>query len=160
MSNIKHPFEPVYDGNSKVLILGTMASVESRRTGFYYGHPRNRFWSVIAAITESETPETIAEKIRLLKNNGIALWDVLESCDIKGSGDSSIKNPITNDFSEILKAANIERIVTNGQKADSLYKRLCESKTGISSICMPSTSPANAAYSLEKLIQQWREIIN
>ncbi|MBP1680379.1 MAG: mismatch-specific glycosylase [Proteobacteria bacterium] len=150
-----HPFEPVYDANSNVLILGTFPSVKSREQSFYYGHPQNRFWKVIAALTKSELPTTLEAKKALLLTHGIAIWDVIHSCDITGSSDSSIKNVVPMDFSTILAQSQIKRIFANGATAAKLYQTYCEHTTGIPIIKLPSTSPANAAFSLEKLLTTW-----
>lgn len=151
-----HNIEPVYGENSKILILGSFPSVKSRETGFFYGHPQNRFWRVVAAVRNETVPETIAEKKSFLLRNGIAVWDVIKSCDITGSGDSSIKNAVPNDISVILKTAPIERIFCNGAASYKLYKRFLEPETGMAAVKLPSTSPANAAYSLDRLIDEWK----
>ncbi|ARU49730.1 DNA-deoxyinosine glycosylase [Sulfurospirillum diekertiae] len=152
---MKHSFEPVYDTNSKVLILGTFPSVKSREQNFYYGHPQNRFWKVIAALTHTPLPISIEEKKAMLLNHGIALWDVIESCDITGSSDSSIKNVVPMDFSNILHHTSITHIYANGATAFKLFQKYCETATGINIIKLPSTSPANAAFSFEKLLHEW-----
>ena len=151
-----HNIQPVYDENSKILILGSFPSVKSRETGFFYGHPQNRFWRVVAAVRNEAVPETTAEKKSFLLRNGIAVWDVIKSCDITGSGDSSIKNAVPNDISVILKTAPIERIFCNGAASYKLYKRFLEPETGMAAVKLPSTSPANAAYSLDRLIDEWK----
>ena len=153
-----HAFEPVYDENSRILILGTMPSVASRQNGFYYAHPQNRFWKVLSAVLGEPLPETIEEKEKLLLSHGIALWDVLAKCRIQMSMDSSIKEPVANDFSAILGKAGIRAVYTNGTKAGSLYRRLVYPSTGIRCTVLPSTSPANAGYSLERLIEAWKVI--
>lgn len=151
-----HPFEPVYDANSNVLILGTFPSVKSREHHFYYGHPQNRFWKVIAALTKSELPTTLEAKKALLLTHGIAIWDVIHSCDITGSSDSSIQNVMPMDFSTILAQSQIKRIFANGTTAAKLYQTYCEKNTSLPIIKLPSTSPANAAFSLETLLATWR----
>lgn len=151
-----HNIEPVYNENSKILILGSFPSVKSREKGFFYGHPQNRFWRVVAAVRNEAVPETTAEKKAFLLRNGIAVWDVIKSCDITGSGDSSIKNAVPNDISVILKTAPIERIFCNGAASYKLYKRFLEPETGMAAVKLPSTSPANAAYSLDRLIDEWK----
>lgn len=156
---ICHPFAPVFDENSKVLILGTLPSVASREQAFYYGHSRNRFWKVLASITCEAVPVTTGEKRDLLLRHGLALWDVIDSCDIRGSDDSSIRNVIPTDLSRILNAAPIERIYANGTKAAQLYEKYQLPQTGIPASLLPSTSPANAAWSLERLCAAWSEII-
>ena len=152
----EHTFGPVYDSQSRVLILGSFPSVKSREQGFYYGHPQNRFWKVLAAIYEETVPVTIASKKEFLHRNQIALWDVIESCDIRGSSDSSIQNAVVNDISRILKEAPIEKIITNGKTADVLFRKYIKEQE---SICLPSTSPANAAWGLERLVEAWKKII-
>lgn len=154
---VTHTFSPVYDKNSKILILGTFPSVKSRENNFYYGHPQNRFWKVLAALTGRDVPSAIEEKKELLLQENIAVWDVISSCDISGSSDSSIKNVVVNDFSEIFKRADIRQIFANGTKAYELYKRYVTKKDNI--IKLPSTSPANAAYNLERLCSEWSIIM-
>ncbi|MBE6562985.1 MAG: DNA-deoxyinosine glycosylase [Ruminococcaceae bacterium] len=151
----KHPFPPLYDKNSKILILGSFPSVRSREQMFFYGHPQNRFWKVMAAVLDEKVPVTIDEKRRMLLSNNIALWDVIASCDITGSSDSSIKNVIANDFTEILQNADIKQIFVNGKTAEKYYIKYVCDKIGRDSICLPSTSPANAAWSVEKLVTAW-----
>ena len=156
-SHMTHTFLPVYDENSELLILGSFPSVKSREQGFYYGHPQNRFWKVLAAVCECEVPKTIEEKKKMLLKNHIAIWDVIDSCDIIGSSDSSIKHVVPADIAGILTKTNIARIFANGKTAGNLYKKYSENSTGIPAVVLPSSSPANAAYSLEKLIEVWRE---
>ncbi len=156
---VVHPIAPVYNAESEVLILGSFPSVKSRETEFFYGHRQNRFWRVIAALCGEEVPEGIEEKKALLLRNNIALWDVIASCEITGSADSSIKNAVPNNIMKIIKESRISRIYTNGKKADELYKKYLENETGIEAICLPSTSPANAAWSFERLTQEWKKII-
>ena len=155
---VLHPFPPLYDENSKVLILGSFPSVKSREQKFFYGHPQNRFWRVLAAVFASETPQTVAEKRRFLFSHGIALWDVIASCEITGSADSSIKNAVANDLSPILAAADIRQIFVNGKTAEKYYRKYTEAATGRAAVCLPSTSPANAAWSMERLIAAWRSV--
>ena len=157
--NITHTFEPVYNEESKILILGSFPSVKSRENHFYYGHPQNRFWKVLANILECEIPVTIEEKKQMLLENGVAIWDVIASCSIVGSSDTSIKDVVVNEFSEILGKTKIEKIYVNGTKAYELYHKYAEEKTGIKAIKLPSTSPANAAWNLEKLCIAWKETI-
>lgn len=149
------PFEPVYDENSRVLVLGTFPSVKSRETGFYYGHPRNRFWRVLAALVNSPVPSGNDEKKAFLLAHGIALWDVIYSCEIENSSDSSIRNAVANDIPALLAKTQIKAVFANGAKADELYRALSEKETGIKAIRLPSTSPANAAFSAEKLTAAW-----
>lgn len=153
-----HNIEPVYDDNSKVLVLGSFPSVKSREQQFFYGHPSNRFWRVMSAVTGRPLPSTIDEKRDLLLNAHIAVWDVIKSCDIIGSGDSSIKNVVANDISVILNTAEIVKIFCNGKTSYKLYRKLIEPHTGIEAIALPSTSPANAQFSIQRLISEWNII--
>ena len=155
LTHVKHEFEPVYDECSEVLILGTLPSVKSREQNFYYGHPQNRFWKVIAAVTGEEVPTTIEEKKALLHRNHIALWDTIYSCDIIGSSDSSIRNVVPTDLSPIIEQSQIKKIFCNGNTSAKYYKKYQQNLLGTESITLPSTSPANAAFSLEKLINIW-----
>ena len=155
---IIHPIQPVFDKDSKVLILGSFPSVRSREEGFFYGHPQNRFWKVTSRLFNEETPLTTEEKRSFLLRSHIALWDVIGSCDIDGSSDSSIRNVTVNDISLILETADIQAIYLNGRKAYDLYKKYMFPATEREGICLPSTSPANAAWSTEKLIQSWSVI--
>lgn len=155
---ICHPFPPIYDGNSRILILGSFPSVKSREQLFFYGHPQNRFWRVTAAVYGSEAPCTIPEKKEFLLSHGIALWDVIASCEITGSSDSSIKNAAVNDLSPILAAADIKRIFVNGQTAKRFYDRYTKPLIGREAAVLPSTSPANAAWTFEKLVSAWQII--
>ncbi|MBO4938514.1 MAG: DNA-deoxyinosine glycosylase [Oscillospiraceae bacterium] len=155
---IDHPIEPVFDCNSRVLILGSFPSVKSREEHFFYGHPQNRFWKVIAAVMEQEVPRSIAEKKSLLLSSGIALWDVIASCEITGSSDSSIRNVVPNDLSCILDQCDIRAIYINGKTALKYYDRHLRGQTGRDAICLPSTSPANAGWSAERLCEAWRVI--
>lgn len=152
---IIHPIPPLYDENSGILILGSFPSVRSREEGFFYGHPQNRFWKVTSAVYGEDTPNTVEEKKSFLLRNHIALWDVIGSCDIEGSSDSSIRNVRANDLSKILEYADIRSIYVNGQTAYKYYRKYSEKETGKAAICLPSTSPANAAWSLERLKNAW-----
>ena len=152
------PFPPLYNHASKILILGSFPSVKSREQKFFYGHPQNRFWKVVSAVLGCETPDTIEEKKAFLLEHGIALWDVIASCEITGSSDTSINNVIPNDISEILEGGNIKQIFVNGKTAEKYYKKYIEDKTGIKAVCLPSTSPANAAWSIDKLVSAWSVI--
>ena len=155
---ILHTIEPVWNENSKVLILGSFPSVKSREEGFFYGHKQNRFWKVTASVCDCSVPENIQDKKEMLLSNGIAVWDVIHSCDIVGSSDSSIKNVVPNDIGIIIENSKVERIFTNGKKADELYKKYIEQSVGIKAVCLPSTSPANAAWTFEKLCAEWQQI--
>lgn len=154
----QHNIDPVFDENSQILILGSFPSVKSRETQFFYGHPQNRFWKVVSAVCSCECPVTVEEKKTMLTANKIAVWDVIASCDIVGSGDSSIKNVVPNDLSEILEKGRIKQIFCNGATAYRLYSKFCMEHTGIKAVKLPSTSPANAAFSLERLTEQWKRI--
>lgn len=153
-----HPIPPVYDENSKILILGSFPSVKSRETGFFYGHPQNRFWKVTAAIMSEAVPKTIEEKRDFLLRNHIAVWDVIHSCEIEGSADSSIRNVKANDLRMIIDSTDIRAIYVNGKTAEKYYIRYIEPELGIKAHCLPSTSPANAAWDLERLVEAWRVI--
>lgn len=154
----QHPFPPLYDNNSRVLILGSFPSVKSREQMFFYGHPQNRFWKVVSAVLCADTPVTVEQKINLLRSHGIALWDVIASCDITGSSDSSIKNVVANDLTQILKNADIKQIYVNGKTAEKYYKKYIRDMVGREAVCLPSTSPANAGWSLPKLVEAWMVI--
>ena len=156
---ITHPIEPVYDENSKILILGSFPSVKSREQGFFYGHPQNRFWKVLAAVFSDEVPITIPEKKAFLLRNQIAVWDVIHSCEIRGSSDSSIRNVTANDLRPILKETDIQSIFVNGKTAEKLYRKYTEPVCGREAVYLPSTSPANAAWSLDRLTEEWRTLI-
>lgn len=155
---IQHPIEPAYNENSRILILGSFPSVKSREEGFFYGHPQNRFWRVLAAVFATDLPVTIEEKKNFLYNNRVAVWDVICSCDITGSSDSSIKNVVPNDLGRILEQADIGQIYVNGKTAKQLYDKYIYPQIKREAICLPSTSPANATWSLEKLIGEWGKI--
>lgn len=157
---IIHPIEPFYDENSKILILGSFPSVKSREQNFFYGHPQNRFWRVLAAVFEQDTPNGIKEKKAFLKRNAVALWDVIASCEISGSADSSIKNAKPCDIEKILNCADIRRIFLNGRTAEKYYNKYITARVKQEAVCLPSTSPANAAWGLERLTEAWREIKN
>ncbi len=154
----EHPFAPVCNESCRVLILGSFPSVKSRENAFYYGHPQNRFWKVLSAILGENIPETIAEKEALLLRHHIALWDVIAQCDIVGSGDSSIKNAVPNELNKVFARTEICHVFLNGRLAEKLYKRYHEDKD-IACTVLPSTSPANAVWSLERLTDAWRKAI-
>lgn len=174
--HIEHGFEPVFDEHSRVLVLGSFPSVLSRANAFYYGNPQNRFWRVMAACLGVPVPPnegdslasgelatldaSIAAKRVMLLNGGVALWDVIESCDIKGSSDASIKNVVPAHAERITGAAPIEVVVCNGGTACRLYKRYLQERTGLPAIVLPSTSPANAAWRLERLVERWRDAVD
>lgn len=158
MNYLQHPFGPLFNENSHVLILGSFPSVKSREQNFFYGHPQNRFWRVIAAVFDQPVPQNIEEKKQLILTNGLALWDSIASCEITGSSDASIRNARANDIDIILGNSSIERIYCNGRKSHELYCKYIEPQTGRKAICLPSTSPANAQWTLERLIDAWSVI--
>lgn len=156
---IEHPFLPICDKNSKILILGSFPSVKSRENSFYYGHPQNRFWKIIAKIFEQDVVVTIEQKKELLLRNNIAIWDILKSCEIEGSADLSIKEPVVNDIKKVIENSNINKICFNGNTAYNLYKKYAKQELNIAVHVLPSTSPANASYSFDKLYNIWEESI-
>ena len=156
---LTHTFEPIYDKDSRILILGSFPSVKSRENHFSYGHPQNRFWKVIAGVTGKPVPVSIEEKKKLLLSSHIAIWDVIASCSIQGSSDSSIRDVVVNDFTQVLADSRIQTIYVNGNKAYELYHKYAELTTGIPAIKLPSTSPANAAWSVERLCGDWKQIL-
>ncbi|MBD5490028.1 MAG: DNA-deoxyinosine glycosylase [Lachnospiraceae bacterium] len=155
---LNHPIPPVYDSESKVLILGSFPSVKSREQQFFYGHKQNRFWRVMAQVLGCAVPEDITQKCAMLLANHIAVWDVIASCEITGSSDASIRNVVPNDLSQIMTAADIRAIYTNGSKAHQLYQKYIFPINGREAQLLPSTSPANAGYSLERLVEAWRVV--
>lgn len=157
-SHIKRTFGPVWAADSKILILGSFPSVKSREANFYYGHPQNRFWRVMARVLDCTVPESVEEKREMLLSHGMALWDVLEECDIAGSSDSSIRNAVPVDIMAVLRAADIREIYCNGTTAYSLFTRYLSPVCGREAVKLPSTSPANAAWSFDRLCGAW-EII-
>ena len=156
----KHNIDPVFDEHSRILILGSFPSVKSRQQKFFYGHPQNRFWKVIAAVTGYPVPESVEEKKRMLLENGIAVWDVIGECDISGSADSSIRNVVPNDLKLILDKADIRKIFCNGTKSYELYEKYIQPKLGIAAVKLPSTSPANAQYQTDSLTDIWKQIVD
>lgn len=158
-THLNHPIPPTYDACSEVLILGSFPSVKSREMGYFYGHPQNRYWKILAAIFQEDVPLDIDGRREFLLRHHIAAWDVIASCDIVGSSDASIKNAVPNDLSIILDNAPIRRIAANGRKSHSLYHKYIEPQTGIPAVCLPSSSPANAAWSLERLIDEWKALL-
>jgi len=155
---INHPFPPLYNENSKILILGSFPSVKSREKMFFYGHPQNRFWKVLSSVFGCAVPETIEEKKKLLLENGVALWDVIASCEITGSSDNSIRNVKVNDLSKILEEADIRQIFVNGKTAEKYFKKYTKDLINKDAVCLPSTSPANASWSVERLVEKWKVI--
>jgi len=157
-THIVHPFGPLYDGRSEILILGSLPSVKSREQSFFYGHPRNRFWPLLAALFGEPAPATVAEKRGLALRHHVALWDTIYACDILGSSDSSIRNAVPTDLRPILAAAPIRRIFCNGGASGLYYAKYQEKTLGRPALTLPSTSPANAAWTMEKLLDAWRVI--
>ena len=158
-AEITHPFPALYDRESRILVLGSFPSVKSREQRFFYGHPQNRFWRVMAAVLDCETPQSIDEKKEMLLEHHVALWDSIASCSIEGSSDASIENVVPNDLTPIFSAAEIRGVFCNGKKSWEMYHRYIESTSGRSAVCLPSTSPANAAWSTERLTQAWRQAL-
>lgn len=152
---IAHPFPPLYDSNSRILILGSFPSVKSREQMFFYGHPQNRFWKVMAAVLLCPVPQSIEEKRLMLLSHGVALWDSVGQCEIEGSSDASMDNVVPNDLSPILSYACIRRIFCNGKKSYEMFTKFADASLALPAVCLPSTSPANAAWSLERLISAW-----
>ena len=155
---VRHPIPPLYNKDSKILILGSFPSVKSREQMFFYAHPQNRFWKVLASVFDCDVPESVQEKKQLLYENKIALWDVVASCEIEGSSDSSIKNVAVNDLSQILNKADIRQIFVNGRTAEKYFKKYTKDIIKKDAVSLPSTSPANATWSVERLVEKWKVI--
>lgn len=160
MEHIVHPIPPLYDPGSRILILGSFPSVKSREAAFFYGHPQNRFWKTVSRLLNCPCPQTVEEKAAMLHSRHIALWDTIASCDIEGSSDSSIRNVVPNDLSPILQAADIRAIFCNGTASYDLYRKYILPVTGMEARKLPSTSPANAAFSVERLCENWKIILD
>ena len=156
---LEHPFEPVVDEGCTVLVLGSFPSVKSRENGFYYGHPRNRFWPMLAAVYGEEVPADIPSRKALLLRRHIALWDAALCCDAAGSMDRDIRNVIPADLTPILSRADIRLVLANGALAGSLYRRYQQKASGIPAVILPSTSPANAAWTLGRLTEAWKQAL-
>ena len=150
-----HPFGPLFDAHSRVLILGSFPSVKSREQQFFYGHPQNRFWKVIAAVYGEPDPVTIPQKKELILGHGLALWDTIGSCVITGSADASIREVRPNDLRVILDHCAIGSILCNGKTSYCQYEKWIRPVTGMEALCLPSTSPANARWSFERLTEAW-----
>lgn len=165
LQRIIHPIPPLFDENSKILILGSFPSVKSREMAFFYGHPQNRFWKLMSLLLQVPFPETVPERREFLISHQVAVWDVIASCEIYGSSDASIRNAVPNDLREILDTAQIRQIYVNGQTAGKLYRKYQEKPlAGIYGGCakaviLPSTSPANAAWNMERLRAAWSVIL-
>ena len=155
---IVHPIPPLFDKDSETLILGSFPSVKSREAAFFYGHPQNRFWAVVAEVFSKEKPLTVEAKKELILSNKLALWDVIAQCEIKGSADSTITDVTANDLSIILENSRVRRIFVNGKTAEKYYNKYTYPETGIKAVCLPSTSPANAAWSIARLVDAWKVI--
>lgn len=160
MEKVFHTLEPVFDENSRVLILGTMPSPKSRERMMYYGHPQNRFWRVMASVLETDLQDGADARFQMLRERGIALWDVLSSCSIDGASDSSIRDAVPNDISLITGRTDIRMVFTTGKKAYELYNRYMRPVTGIDAVCLPSPSPANCAVSMDELIDSYKQILD
>ena len=160
MERVAHPFPPVVDEGCRVLILGSFPSVKSREDGFFYGHPQNRFWRMLAAIFGEEVPTDIPAKQALLLRHHIALWDVIAACEIEGSSDATVKHAVPVDIARVTSVANIERVICNGALAGKLYRKHLQPLTGMEAVILPSTSPANAAWSLQRLQACWGEYLH
>lgn len=154
-----HPISPIWDSRSEILILGSFPSVKSREICFFYGHPQNRFWKVLADVFGGDVPQTTAQKRDFLLSNRVAVWDVIQSCEITGSSDSSIRQVTPNDINILLRQAPIRKIFTNGTTAKKLYDRYLLPQTGKEAVLLPSTSPANASWSLSRLSERWKTCI-
>lgn len=154
-----HPFPPLYDARSRVLILGSFPSVKSREQRFFYGHPQNRFWRVLPALFGEIVPVTVEEKKALVLRSRLALWDTIASCEITGSSDASITNVVANDLRPIMDGADIRAIFCNGGTSHKWYNRLLRDALGREAALLPSTSPANARWTLERLTEAWRSAI-
>ena len=160
MTKVYHELEPIYDSDSKILILGSIPSVQSRKYGFYYSHPKNRFWKILSIILDEKMPLNKDEKIKLLLKHKIALWDVIKKCDINGSSDLSIKNVECNDINKIIKESKVKIIFTTGRVAKKLYDKYCFEETLVDAIYLPSTSPANCKLSDDDIITEYKKIIS
>ena len=156
---VNHPLAPVYDAGSRVLILGTMPSPVSRRAGFYYMHPQNRFWKVLCTVLNEPLPVDAEGRQALLLRRGIALWDTLASCEIEGAADSAIKRPVPNDFGPIFETAALRAVFTTGKKAHQLYTKYCAETCGMPALLLPSSSPANCAMKFDALCDAYRAIL-
>ena len=159
MQHVVHSIPPVFDARSRVLILGSFPSPKSREMGFYYGHPQNRFWTVLSTILKQPFPQSVEQRKRMALAAGIALWDVVQQCDIEGAADTSIQNVVCNDISMILRAAPIRTIYTTGGRAHQLYTKYCEKDVGRPAVRLPSTSPANCTVHLPQLCEQYSRIL-
>lgn len=158
LTHVTHEFAPLFDSDSEILILGSIPSPKSREQAFYYGHPQNRFWKVMAQVLNEKVPVSVKEKTEMMLKHKIALWDALVECDICGASDSSIKNPVPADIPWIIDKTNIRKVYATGATAYKYYQKFNAGRTGIDAIKLPSTSPANAAMSLERLTEAYKVI--
>ena len=156
--HVTHNFPPLFAPDSRALILGSIPSPKSREQAFFYGHPQNRFWPVLAAVFGEPAPQTIEDKRSLALRHHIAMWDTLAACDIRGASDTSIRNPVANDLPWLIAQTQVRAVFCTGTTSYKYYKKLCQPQTGIEAVCLPSTSPANAAWSKERLIQAYSVI--
>lgn len=159
-THVTHPFDPLYDAKSRILILGSLPSVKSREQKFFYGHPQNRFWPMLAELLGEKLPGSVAEKKEMVLKHHIAMWDTIYSCDIMGSSDSSIRNVIPTDLSEIILKSEVKQIFCNGKTSGAYFRRYQENALGLQAIILPSTSPANAAWGMERLKEEWGVILD
>lgn len=159
LQTVVHTIPPLYDSHSRVLLLGSIPSPKSREVGFFYGHPQNRFWRVLAAVLGENVPQTIEKKRVMCLKHHVALWDTIARCDIAGASDTSIRNAVPNDIGKLVRESEISRIFATGGKSAELYRKLIEPTLHIPVTQLPSTSPANAAWSLERLIEAYRVIL-
>ena len=157
-THVTHNFPPLFAPDSRALILGSIPSPKSREQAFFYGHPQNRFWPVLAAVFGEPAPQTIEDKRSLALRHRIAMWDTLAACDIRGASDTSIRNPVTNDLPWLIAQTQVRAVFCTGATSYKYYKKLCQPQTGIEAVCLPSTNPANAAWSKERLIQAYSVI--
>lgn len=158
-NTVIHNIPPLFDGNSRVLLLGSIPSPKSREAGFFYAHPQNRFWRVLSAVLDEPLPTSTEEKRALCLRHGVALWDTIASCEITGASDASIRNAVPNDIGALLRQAPIARIFATGGKSAALYRKFVQAQTGVPIVALPSTSPANAAWSLARLTEAYRVIL-
>lgn len=156
---VYHNFGPLYAADSRVLLLGSMPSPKSREQGFFYGHPQNRFWRVLAAVLGEAAPDSIEDKRTLCLRHQVALWDVLASCEIVGASDAAIRNPVPNNLAPLIQKTQVQAVFTTGATAYQYYQKLCLQQTGLPALKLPSTSPANAAWSLDRLTEAYRVIL-
>ncbi len=158
-ARVAHPLPPIYDEHSRVLVLGSFPSVRSREERFYYAHPQNRFWKVLSTLFGERLPQTPEEKTAFLLCHRVALWDSIASCELRGSADSSIRNPLPNDLSPLFAVCPDLRVFTNGKTSDACYRRYLLPRTGVTAVCLPSTSPANASWTLPRLCEAWKILL-